>query len=137
MWQTRNTRVRRTQPEHRGGMALLVAVGCVLSGCAPDAPEGGFPTHPGDRFAVTLEWDAPATDAVGGALDDLAGYRLYYSDASPPSGPGGVVLEVGLVTRRTVGDLAPGIYFFAVTAYDRDGNESIPSGELQVEVGGE
>lgn len=138
MWHSRNTGGKHwTRRAGHGAHAAALAVGLIVLGgaCAPEAPEGDIPTHPGDRFSVTLEWYAPETDAVGQPLLDLAGYRLYYSTESPATGPGTTLLDVGDVTRYTAGDLAPGTYFFAVTAYDADGNESLPSGELQVEVG--
>jgi hypothetical protein len=116
---------------------LAVAMLTLVWACTPDAPEGGVPTHPSDRFRVTLAWDAPTTDAVGRPLDDLAGYRIYYSSQSPVVGPRATMIEVGDVTQYTVDNLAAGMHYFAVTALDVGGNESLPSGELQVEVGGE
>jgi len=77
MWHDRNNRI---------GQALVAcAIALVsVSSCTPDAPEGGPPTHPTEGFSLTLEWNAPTTDAVGRPLDDLAEYRLYYSP-DPPS----------------------------------------------------
>ena len=64
------------------GMAAGIVAALVLAtGCAPDGPGDGVPTHPSDTYSVTLEWDAPTTDAVGRPLQDLAGYRLYYRDS--------------------------------------------------------
>lgn len=120
-----------------GAWLLAAAVLMVLAaGCAPDAPDGGIPTHPSDRFSVTLAWDAPATDAMGGALTDLAGYRLYHSPSQPANGPDGAMVEVGPEAQYTVENLEPGVYFFAVTAVDEAGNESELSEELRAEVGG-
>lgn len=83
---------------------------------------------------MTLEWNAPTTDAVGRPLEDLAGYRLYYS-ADPPGEADAETVDVGDTTRVTVTDLEAGDYLFAVTALDRDGNESEFSEPLPVEVG--
>jgi hypothetical protein len=110
----------------------------VLSGlyaCSPEGPDGGLPTHPSDGFSVTLEWDAPTQDAEGRPLTDLAGYRLYYSNSFPPSGPDAVRLDLGLETRATVSGIPAGYYYFAVTALDAAGNESDLSAALEVEIG--
>ena len=128
MWHDRNSWLTRLAP---GALIPLIAA----LGCTPDGPEGGLPTHPSDRYSVTLEWDAPTVDAVGRPLEDLAGYRLYYSPAPPADGPDGEMIEIGDTTRVTVDGLAPGDYLFAVTALDVDGNESDFSDPLPVEVG--
>jgi hypothetical protein len=127
MWHDRNSRLRGTA--FAGAIALILA-----SGCTPDGPGDGVPTHPSDRYSITLEWDAPTTDAVGRPLDDLAGYRLYYSEDSAPES-GSEMIDVGDVTRFTVEGLDAGTYVFAVTALDEDGNESDFSDPLPVEVG--
>ena len=114
-----------------GGVLALAFV----AGCAPDGPGGGIPTHPGDTYSVTLEWDAPTTDAVGRPLEDLAGYRLYYSPESPSEAAGAEMVDVGEATHYTVTSLEAGEYLFAVTALDEDGNESEFSDPLPVEVG--
>ena len=127
MWHDRNNRMSRAL------MACALAL-VSTSSCTPDGPESGPPTHPTDRYSVTLEWNAPTTDAVGRPLEDLAGYRLYYS-ADLPSEADAEMVEVGNVTLYTVIDLEAGDYLFAVTALDDDGNESEFSDPLPVEVG--
>ncbi len=128
MWHDRNSWLTRLAP---GALIPLIAV----LGCTPDGPEGGLPTHPSDRYSVTLEWDAPTVDAVGRPLEDLAGYRLYYSPAPPAGGPDSEMIEIGDTTRVTVDGLAAGEFLFAVTALDVDGNESDFSDPLPVKVG--
>lgn len=128
MWHDRNRWLTRSAL----GAALAVLS---TAACAPDTPDGGVPTHPTDRYSVTLAWDPPTLDAVGRPLDDLAGYRLYYTgDLSEPR-VNSEMVEVGDTTRVTVDGLAAGAYLFAVTAVDRDGNESDFSEPLPVEVG--
>lgn len=82
---------------------------------------------------MTLEWDAPTTDAVGRPLDDLATFRLYYRPLGAPTFEPEV--DVGMATRASVQGLAAGEYVFAVTAVDELGNESDLSDPLLVEVG--
>jgi hypothetical protein len=93
----------------------------------------GWSLFPGKASAaqgVTLEWDANRETNV-------VGYRLYYG----PRSCGGVVgcqyarsaFIAAPTTRYTVTDLdfSPGITnYFAVTALNRDGLESLPSGEI-------
>ena len=128
MLHDRNNRLAR--------VALSAALALLLgSGCTPEGPEGGLPTHPSDTYSVTLEWDPPTTDAVGRPLEDLAAYRLYYSDVDAQPGADATMVEVGDTTRTTVTEFAAGDYLFAVTALDTDGNESEFSDPLPVEVG--
>jgi len=124
---------RRYKSSALAAGAVLVTL-AAAAGCAPEGPEDGVPTHPGDTYSVTLEWDAPTTDAVGRPLQDLAGYRLYYQVTGSALGEA-VMLEVGQATRFTVSGLASGDYLFAVTALDTLGNESDLSEPLPVEVG--
>ena len=126
MWHERDRRTR--------ALTLAAALALFLGvGCAPDGPGDGLPTHPSDTYSVSLEWDAPTTDAMGRPLDDLAGYRLYYRDvdATDFEAP----IEVGAATAATVDGLPVGDYLFAVTAVDLMGNESDLSSPLPVEVG--
>ena len=57
---------------------------------------------------------------------DLAGYKLYVGTSS---GVYNRTVDVGKVTSYSI-SLPKGVtYFFAVTAYDKSGNESRHSGE--------
>lgn len=128
MWRRRDNRWGATAAALSVGLPLMLA-----SACAPDGPSGGLPTHPSDTYSVSLEWDAPTTDAMGRPLTDLAGYRLYYRlvDADEFGPP----VEVGAATDVIVDGLYAGDYRFAVTALDVEGNESSLSNLLPVEVG--
>jgi hypothetical protein len=71
--------------------------------------------------SVTLAWD-PNLDPT------IAGYRLYEGTSS---GVYTQQIEVGNITAALVSNLADGqTYFFAVTAYNTAGAESIPSNEV-------
>lgn len=80
---------------------------------------------------AVLSWDANHEA-------DLAGYKVYYGTASRSYGP---AIDVG----KTATPLAPsysislpndGTYFFAVTAYDTQGNESALSAEVSKTIDG-
>lgn len=83
---------------------------------------------------VSLQWD-PSTDP------DLAGYRIYYqanSSAQPFAGSGAVEgsapLDVSTSTTASISGLDPGnSYYFAVTAYNSSGLESVYSNIVQVQ----
>ena len=64
---------------------------------------------------------------------DLAGYKLYYGTAS---GSYGAPVVVGNVTSYAL-SLSPTVgttYYFAVSAYDTSGNESVKSDEVSAFV---
>ena len=79
---------------------------------------------------VTLAWDPP-TDETGSSLPDLAGYRLRYGTAA---GANTTTVDIGTATSCTVSELAPGTYYFTVTAYDSSGNESDYSNETSFQI---
>jgi len=85
-------------------------------------------TSPTFAQDVNLSWDASPSDTV-------AGYKIYYSqndDSQPFVGTGATEgdspIDVGDNLSTAISNLEDNaIYYFAVTAYDIDGNESIYS----------
>ncbi len=75
---------------------------------------------------VVLAWD-PNSEP------DLAGYKIYYGSAS---GTYSTVVPIGTQTTYTVSGLAPGTYYFAVTAFNSSGLESGYSNEVSTTVSG-
>ena len=62
---------------------------------------------------------------------DLAGYKVYVGTASGTYSFPGSPFQTGIVTSYTVSNLPKGqTYFFAITAYDSAGNESLLSAEV-------
>lgn len=78
--------------------------------------------HPSSlAFQLTLEWDPNVEQ-------DLAGYILYYGTASRNYS---YDVDIGDETSCTISGLRDGVrYYFAVTAYDDEGNESSYSSEV-------
>ncbi|MEN8130806.1 MAG: fibronectin type III domain-containing protein [Pseudomonadota bacterium] len=74
---------------------------------------------------VNLSWTAPTTRTDGETLtlSELEGYRIYYGTESDDLIPL-VDLNDSSITSYSITDLRPGIYYFAVTAYDYEGLES-------------
>ena len=77
--------------------------------------------------SVTLSWEAPTQRVDGEPIDDLEGYRVHYGPASMNYL---FSLNVGLETKTTVELETAGRYYFAVTAYNRAGQESRFSEEV-------
>jgi hypothetical protein len=66
-------------------------------------------------------------------IDVVAGYKVYFGTVSRVYGP---PIDVGNQTNYTVIGLDYGVkYYFAVTAYDFDGNESGYSSEVSKTIG--
>jgi len=81
-------------------------------------------------YSITLSWSAPTKNADGTPLTDLAGYIVYYGTQSHNYG---YKIKVGNVTTYTDTNLVNGVtYYFAVTAYDKLGNESKLSNEVSI-----
>lgn len=87
-------------------------------------PPGDTPTEPPadvyKLYDVTLAWDHSVSTNV-------TNYRIYYGTAS---GVYDTYSEFGYVTTATIQGLEAGIYYFAATAVDADGNESGYSNEV-------
>lgn len=78
-----------------------------------------------DPASVTLAWDASPGPGI-------AGYRLYEGDSS---GTYTNIIDVGNGTVATVSNLVTGAtYYFAVSAYDEVGLESVLSAEISYTV---
>lgn len=73
-----------------------------------------------------LSWD-PSPDA------DIIGYKLYYGT---DSGQYTESIDVGNTTSYTLSVVTPGMYYFAVTAYELDQHESSFSNEASKEMNG-
>lgn len=83
--------------------------------------------------SVTLSWTAPTTRTDGTALTDLAGYWIYYG-TTQGTYPNSIKVTSAGVTTYVVDSLASGTYFFAASAYDTAGNESVKSTAASVTV---
>jgi hypothetical protein len=74
---------------------------------------------------VSLSWVAPATRTDGSVLElnELSGYRLYMGTSADNLSPV-VDLDDFTLTNHVMENLESGTYYFAITAYDQNGNES-------------
>jgi len=73
-----------------------------------------------------LTWLAPTENSDGTVLTNLAGYHILYgTNASELTQE--IDLSGAATTTYVVSNLAPGTYYFAVTAYSSAGAESTES----------
>ena len=126
---------------HRYAIVLLVLISMLFSACGgggggtasvDQLPVDQLPVDqqpvdqpPVDPQIISLSWTAPSTRTDGSSLSlsELVGYRIY-SGSSPSEL---TLLEeiIGVSeTSAALENLDPGVYYFAVTAYDSDGLES-------------
>ena len=76
--------------------------------------------------SATLSWTPPTTNTDGSPLTNLAGYRVYWGPAAG-SYTNSVTLNNPGLTSYVVGNLAPGTYYFVVSARNSSGVESAMS----------
>jgi fibronectin type III domain protein len=120
----------------RVGVSVSMALICaLLFGCESGSPDASAGTTSGttasESGTATVSWTAPAADING--MSNVAGYRIHYGSAA---GSLNHVIDVdnAAAVSYTVGDLAPGVWYFAVTDYDADKIESSLSGVVQVTI---
>ena len=75
---------------------------------------------------ATLSWDAPTTRTDGSPLTNLAGFKLYYGTSSNSLSN---VVQVSDPGARSwiIENLTVGTWYFAASAYDTSGMESVRS----------
>jgi hypothetical protein len=129
------------------GVALMLA--CSSTPASSDTPGAGASSGSsgGGQGGATGSGGSSGSNAKTGSgqaelcwdangENDLAGYRIYFGtapaayDTSTPLG----LTQTPAAPCTTVTDLAPGTYYFAVTAYDASGNESVYSNEASKTV---
>jgi hypothetical protein len=74
--------------------------------------------------SVTLSWEAPSEREDGNTLfpSEIEGYRLYMGDSAETLE---LVMDVSSTTTQyELEGIATGTYYFSVTTYDAEGNES-------------
>ena len=81
--------------------------------------------------SVTLAWTAPTRNTDGSALTDLAGYKIYYGNASRQYSRVVAVPGAG-ATSYVVTGLTAGTWYFAMKSIDVIGVLSNYSGEVRV-----
>lgn len=73
--------------------------------------------------SASLSWTAPIQNTDGTALADLAGFIIYYGKSSG-NYTKNVRIDNPAISTYVVGNLTPGTYYFAATAFNSVGIES-------------
>ena len=84
-------------------------------------------------YQLTVSWNSSRLNEDGSLLIDLAGYKIYYGLESRKSGedpPYPFNFDTGLSTSYTISMPSRSDFYFAVTAYDWNDNESGFSPEI-------
>lgn len=81
---------------------------------------------------ISLNWIAPTANVDGSQLTDLAGYRIYYGQISREYTD---IIDLANPTATSIDIALPsGDYHVAMTALDREDNESAYSNEVLKQV---
>lgn len=107
---------------------IIAMFGC---GSGRSAQSGSSASSIEYSGSVSLSWYAPTRNEDGTQLTDLSGYKIYYGTSSNNYTHH---IDTGNVTAVTISNLAPGMYYFALAAYDQSGNESDYSREISMYV---
>jgi Calx-beta domain len=80
---------------------------------------------------ATLSWSPPTENSNGTALTNLVGYNIYYGTST-----GAMINKIALntvgVTNYVIQNMNSGTWYFAMTAVNGDGTESVTSSAVQV-----
>ena len=75
---------------------------------------------------ASLQWEMPPSKVDGGPLDDLAGYRILYGRSSSDLDHS-VLITDPATTSYQFSTLTPGVWYFAVVAFNFLGLEGPPT----------
>lgn len=123
-----------TAPQTVADTAPASTTTTTTSGSTTTSPPSSTTTPPpsstsAPSSSVTLGWVAPTENSNGTPITDLAGYKIHYGTASQEYTQV-VSLANPSLSRYVVDSLPSGTYYFAITAYNSQGTESVLSGEL-------
>jgi Fibronectin type III domain len=105
-------------------LTTLFVIALVLGGCSGSSST--TVTSASGPGTVTLTWIAPTGNTNGTPLTDLAGYHIHYG-TSQDNLTKVIDLAGTGTTEYEVSGLAPGTYYFAISAYTAMGTESAQS----------
>jgi hypothetical protein len=106
-------------------LTSLLVLALVLGACSEKSSTGSTISS-SSAGSVTLMWVAPTDNTNGTPLTDLAGYHIHYG-TSPDNLTQVIELTGTSNTEFELSGLAPGTYYFSVTAYTTMGTESAES----------
>jgi hypothetical protein len=103
--------------------ASASATAAPTAAAPPSAPAPPAPPASPATGTATLSWTEPTENTNGTSLTNLAGYHIYYGISEGVWTSTITVLDA-TETSYVVSGLAPGTYYFAVVAFNTDGDDS-------------
>jgi hypothetical protein len=107
--------------------AVVMVLASVVS--AP-SPGGGSSGSGSGSASATLSWLAPSENTNGSALTNLAGYNIYYGTSTSAMTNRIAITSVAVMTY-VINNLNSGNWFFAITAVNSAGVESLASSAVE------
>jgi hypothetical protein len=104
----------------------LLSAALLSASCFGDNVTAAAGTPPPATGTATLSWTAPTKNADGSPITGLSGYRIYYG-TDPNHFTQTIKISGAASTKYVVNGLAAGTYYFAVSAYNTAGQESVKS----------
>ena len=104
---------------------MSVVLSLLVSGCQSSESDPAAAASMGNG-GVTVSWVAPVQNEDGTPLIDLAGFRLRHGARYGAYSSEITIQNPGATSYRVTG-LAPGLYYFVVSAIDHDGLEGARS----------
>ena len=112
--------------KHSDSWVDLLSAALLLAACSGDSVTAAAGTPPPTTRTATLSWTAPTKNADGSPITGLAGYHVYYG-TDPNHFTQTIKISGAASTKYVVNGLAAGTYYFAVSAYNTAGQESVKS----------
>ena len=114
---------------------LMLLLFCMVACCSGRGKDEGTTSQ---MASFDLNWGAPTTDEGGGTLTGLAGYNVYYGGSTRTGDDPKICGMCGYKAKLDVGNvntyrinLPEDTYYFSITAYDPNGNESAFADEIK------
>jgi hypothetical protein len=104
----------------------LLSAALLLAACSGGSATVASGTQPPATGSATLSWTAPTKNADGSPIAGLAGYHIYYG-TDPNHFTQIIKISGAATTKFVVNGLSAGTYYFAVSAYNATGQESVKS----------
>jgi hypothetical protein len=126
-----------TPTEGNVGTSSRIRISVTDGSSTATIPEFSITVHARNATTGTAElnWTAPTERTDGSPIGTLAGYRVLYGTASRAYDQSARI-DNPSVTQYLVEHLAPGTWYFAITAITADTLESAPSAEVSKSEGG-
>jgi hypothetical protein len=115
--------------KHSANWIGLLSAALLIAACSRGnvAVAAGTPPPPAaPAGTASLSWTAPTRNTDGSPITGLAGYHVYYG-TDPHNFTQTVKISGAAQTTYVVTGLTAGKYYFAVSAYNAMGRESVKS----------